>query len=122
MLRTKYLLIIITNLFLIVSCEEILEKPLDEKKVVLLAPRDHLVTTDSVQLFYWQEMEGALRYQLEIVSPDFNSIERLIEDTTISKLQFQKKLLPGKYQWRVKAKNESTISLQGNAWSLEIMH
>jgi hypothetical protein len=105
---------------IVFGCEEVLERSLEGKKVVLQAPANNLSTTDSAHLFYWDEMEGALEYQLQIVTPRFDSIVRLIEDSTMNGVTFDTELEPGTYQWRVRALNNSTRSDYSDAWNLTI--
>lgn len=120
MKRNKLLATVIFSCVALMACEEVLEKPLDEKKTVLVAPKDKLQTTELEHAFHWEEMDGATRYQLQIVSPSFDAIERFVEDTTVKKLFFNKTLTAGKYQWRVRAKNGSTNSQLSDVWTLEI--
>jgi len=92
------------------SCEEVLEPSLETKKVVSLAPVDNLISVSTSQTFYWETLNGATKYQLQIVSPRFDSIVQLISDTTILTNQFPFSLSQGNYQWRVRAINNSTHS------------
>lgn len=104
-----YFFIIVCG-FSVTACEEALEKPLTDVQVVLLAPVDSLVSTPVTQTFYWEIVPGATKYQLAIVSPKFDSIVKLITDTTITNNQFSYTLPVGKYQWRVRAINNSSNS------------
>lgn len=119
MKRNKWIGLLL--LMVISSCEEVLEKELTEKKVVLQAPSNNVITNDSVHNFNWQEMEGAFEYQLQIVSPRFDSIAKLVADTTMTTVIFMDMTLQkGNYQWRVRAKNASTASHYSDPWSLTI--
>ena len=102
------------------SCEEVLERSLVDKEVVLQSPVNNLVTTDSLHNFSWAEMEGATEYQLQVVSPRFDSIVKVVIDTHLPELIFDEKLTKGVYQWRVRAKNNSTVSKYSEAWNLTI--
>ena len=73
------------------SCEETLEISLTDKKVTPLAPADNITTSNSSQTFYWETIDGAAEYQLQVVSPKFDSIAQLITDTIINKNQFNLK-------------------------------
>ncbi len=112
------ILIYLILLLFIASCEEALERPLTATKVTLLAPFDSLITSSHDHTFYWERMEGATKYQLQIVSPKFDSIVQLVVDTTISKNTFMQSLSNGRYQWRVRALNNSTSSSYSNTWNL----
>ena len=94
------------------SCEStITEKSLTADTVILSAPVDNLNTSDSIPTFYWETLASATKYQLQIVSPIFDSIVKVYADTAIVQNLFPFALNKGKkYQWRVKAKNNSTES------------
>src|SRR5690349_4304894 len=85
------------------SCEEVLERSLVDKKVNLQAPVNNLTTTDTAHNFYWDEMEGATGYQLQIVSPRFDSIVKMLTDTPVTGNILHLSLNKGAYQWRVRA-------------------
>lgn len=102
------------------GCEEALERSLVDKKVVLLAPVNNLVTTDTIHNFYWDQMEGAIDYRLVIVSPRFDSIVRVVEDIELEEFIFDTELEKGSYEWRVQARNNSTVSQFSDTWKLEI--
>lgn len=115
----KKYFILLSILFLI-ACEEVLEISLAGKKTVLLSPVNNLNTVDTLQTFYWQKLNGAVRYQLQIVSPKFDSIVRLIRDTIILQNTFTKDMDTGTYQWRVKAINNGSESDFSDPWNLKI--
>jgi len=108
--RNKILSITAIITLLCFSCEEVLEPALNNKQVVLLAPVDNLVSGNASQVFYWETIDGATKYQLQIVSPKFDSIVQLIADTTVPINQFPLNLSKGSYQWKVRAINNSTSS------------
>jgi hypothetical protein len=107
-------------LFLLSSCEEALERPLTGQKVRLLAPANNITTTDTTHTFYWEILEGASLYQLQVVAPKFDSIARLETDTLISINRFTLNLRKGNYEWRVKALNNSSHSNYSDTFYLTI--
>ena len=92
------------------GCKEVFEKSLDDTKVLLMAPVDSLVSNDSIQIFYWQPLDSGTKYELQLVSPRFDSIVSFTADTTIQLNHFQALLAPKKYQWRVRAFNNSSTT------------
>jgi len=95
-------------LFLLMAmagCEDVLETNITTQKVVLISPPDSLISTLVLQNFWWQEVYGADYYNLQIVSPSFAYVVQLITDTSIACTKFSYSLLPGSYEWRVKAVN-----------------
>lgn len=101
------------------SCDEFIEEDLSDQQVVLIAPSDSLVTEITTHTFWWEEIDGAIDYTLQIVSPDFDLIEKLMIDTTISTNKYMFQLYPGKYEWRVKASNASSET-EFSTYRLEI--
>lgn len=89
------------------SCSVIFVMDISNEEVILLAPHDKLETTLSTQTFWWEYVEDANGYQLQIVNPDFNQIKVLILDTIVSGNKFTYNLSPNYYEWRVRALNSA---------------
>jgi hypothetical protein len=92
-------------------CKEVFEKSLDKTNVVLSAPVDNLVSDSAAQTFYWQPIDSGINYELQIVSPRFDSIVRFLADTTMLTTVFPFSLTAGQYQWRVRAFNSSSTTV-----------
>ncbi len=96
-----------TNSFSVIS-----EVPVDSTyedisliKVILLAPHDSLKQAEGNFTFWWEEVTGAEEYELQVVSPHFTKIARLVLDETLTTNQRDEPLDSGHYQWRVRAVN-----------------
>lgn len=106
-----HLPILILSLFiLLIACEDIVDPNMANKSVTLLAPPDNFLTTVSTHTLWWEEVEDATGYNLQIVSPSFDYIERLFLDTNITSNKYDYTFLPGEYAWRVSAYNYSTAT------------
>jgi hypothetical protein len=93
------------------SCtHDIVEPDLSKETVVLLAPADSYTTTTLTHLFWWEEVENAKKYNLQVVKPGFSNIQQLLLDTNVTSNKFTFTLTPGTFQWRVKAFNSATSS------------
>lgn len=91
------------------SCKDFFEPDLENRKVVLLAPADGHEADQYVMGFWWEPVEDALYYRLQVVTQDFTAPGSLITDTLITGLnKFNMTLDPGRYQWRVRAENGSS--------------
>jgi len=99
---------LIAILFILPGCKEFIEPSLHDRHVILRAPVDGTEGTAYAQTFWWEEVEDALKYRLQVVSPDFTHTERLILDTLITGSKFNFTLDPGNYQWQVRAENGSS--------------
>ncbi|WP_124582146.1 hypothetical protein [Pedobacter sp. KBW06] len=93
---------------LFIGCKEFIEPSIERKNVVLLAPSNGAESIIYNQTFWWEVVEDALKYRLQIVSPGFNNTVRLIADTVIKGNKFNQTLDPGNYEWRVRAENGSS--------------
>lgn len=91
------------------SCEQIIEENLEKEALKVLAPMDSLTVTSTVT-FLWEEMEGADNYHLQIVSPNFDSLVILLQDTLIAGNRFVTTLSRGRYQWRLRGENSAYAS------------
>lgn len=93
----------------VVSCtKDFIEKDLSKKNITVLAPPNGFTTTTNTLIYWWNEVDGADEYQLQIVRPSFSFIQQLMLDTTVTGTKFSFTLPPGAYQWRVKALNGSS--------------
>ncbi|MGM0528966.1 MAG: hypothetical protein ACQERS_11205 [Bacteroidota bacterium] len=97
------LMLIITG-----SCEDFFEKDLSALELVLLSPPDNYISRNSEIILWWDYLNGAYDYQLQIVYPDFVSPEKLVIDTIIIENKLEVKLDTGIYQWRVRGMNGSS--------------
>lgn len=96
------------SLLFVASCKDVFETDLENKQVSILAPSDSLVTTVATQTFWWEEVEGALEYNIQIVTPSFSAVQYLVLDSFTLDNTYTLTLTPGAYQWRVKALNGSS--------------
>ena len=90
------------------GCKEFIEPSIEDRKVVLLAPSNGTESTVYAQTFWWEQVEDALKYRLQVVSPNFSHPATLLLDTLVSLDKFSFTLDPGTYEWRVRAENGSS--------------
>lgn len=92
------------------GCSDIIESSVEDKKVMLLAPADQSIQHLYNQKFWWEKVEDAFKYRVQIVSPSFDSIVSMVCDSMVSGNQFSMVLTPGIYQWRVRGENGSSYT------------
>jgi hypothetical protein len=93
-------------LILFFACSEIiLEKDIKNKSIVLLSPKDSSTLKSLTPSFWWDEVEGARNYQIQIVSPTFENPVRLYVDSIVATNKFTMDLDTLQFQWRVRALN-----------------
>lgn len=96
--------------FLLAACNDFFESDLSKETVTLIAPADNTVTTTATVNFYWEKLDAARSYAVQVVKPDFGSITQIVADTNVSGTGFSIVLTPGTYQWRVRAQNGSSVT------------
>ena len=107
----KKYLFILPILFGMFACDDIFEKDLTDKMVVVVAPSDGLTVEPGEVTFLWQEVEGARSYRLRIVGGEFADHSRAVvdtlmhDDTTGIKRSYTRMLDEGDYQWSITALN-----------------
>lgn len=91
------------------ACEDFIEPSIEHTTVSILAPANKLETNSYQQTFWWNPLSHAIFYRLQVVSPGFDSVSKLVLDTLIRTEKFVYTLDPGKYQWRVRGENGSSV-------------
>lgn len=89
------------------SCKDIIEPDISKQAVVLNAPGNNYQSTTYNVNFWWNDIDDALKYHLQVVSPRFDSIGSLVLDTVVKSTKFAINLEPGSYEWHVRAENGS---------------
>lgn len=93
------------------SCKEFIEASLEDSLISQNAPADSTESTQYLQSFWWDTVDDALFYRLQVVTPNFSKPVNFILDTLISDNKFNLTLEPGSYEWRVRAENGSSKGL-----------
>ncbi|MGX5689525.1 hypothetical protein [Arcticibacter tournemirensis] len=107
-LSSHFLVSVLFLAGIVTSCSEFIERSIEDKKVFLNAPADSAESGKYLQSFWWEPVDDALSYRLQIVSPSFNQAQQLILDSVIKDNKFSFTLEPGEYQWRVRGENGSS--------------
>jgi hypothetical protein len=110
-MKVRYLILSIGLILFLTACKEFLEPSLKNTKVILLAPGEKLESRKYNQSFWWEPVEDALLYRLQIVTPRFDSTSSVVVDTLVKGNKFSITLNPGNYEWRVRSENGSSTGL-----------
>ncbi len=92
----------------VIACNDFIEKDIDKETVILLAPANNLTTILLTHTFWWNWLEGAEQYNMQVVEGSFTSVTKFLLDTNISNNKFEYTLYPGTFQWRVKGINNGS--------------
>lgn len=101
-------ILVFINIATFTSCKDIIEPSIAKRTINTEAPGDKLQTTNYTVGFWWDDVENALQYHLQVVTPKFDSVASLVIDTVVKSTKFSINISPGNYQWRVRAENGSS--------------
>jgi hypothetical protein len=103
----KYLFSLLIIAFVAACTKDFITKNITKETVNIIAPADNLTTSNNTITFWWDEIDGAEKYNLQIVKPSFSAIQQLVVDTNITGTKFNHTFTPGTYQWRIRATNNA---------------
>jgi hypothetical protein len=87
------------------ACSLIFEEDISTEEVYVIMPVDGTETTVHEQLFWWETIGEALKYNLQIVEGTFTNPHAFVADTNVSGDKFRIDMVPGEYEWRISAWN-----------------
>jgi hypothetical protein len=105
MKNLNYLFCILFILSLFSCRKDFVVDDIKNKSVVVNAPANGFVTTSNLVTFWWEKLDGAEKYSLQVVQPNFTTVSKLVLDTSVAGTKYTITLQPGNYQWRIKATN-----------------
>ena len=68
---TALFLILATGFF---SCDDFVEKDIDNEVISLLSPKNNLLTIQPTHTFWWDLLDGAEVYNMQIVEGTFSAV------------------------------------------------
>jgi len=92
------------------GCKDIIQQDISSRVVEVLSPADSVVSDKYDVTFWWDEVQDAKKYRLQIVTPSFSAVQQFIADSLISDTKFTLQLFPGNYQWRIRAENGTSYT------------
>lgn len=101
----RKIVFVITIITTLLSCESFFIEDISDEIVVALAPLNGAELNKGKIQFSWKSIDAADTYQVEIVTPYFSSVQKVIKEVEIEETSIDVNLEPGEYQWRVKAMN-----------------
>ncbi len=87
------------------SCDDLIEPDISGEQVALLTPANASHSTTVIQSFQWTAVPHARTYRVQLATPSFTGMTRLVLDTTVTQPAVSRSLVPGRYEWRVQALN-----------------
>jgi len=103
LIHALFALIIVS---ILLSCDDIIEVPdISDNTVTLLAPREGAIIRSNTTTFSWEPVEDADDYLLQVATPDFETASQILVDSALVRTAYTAELLPGNYEWRLKARN-----------------
>lgn len=105
-IKFTQILLILSAMMAIQSCQDLLVEDISGEKIKVYAPSDSVTIKNSTVTLWWEVVEDASSYVIQIVSPSFKNAEQLCLDTTLSANKVTYPLSHGDYEWRIKATND----------------
>lgn len=87
------------------GCKDFIEKDISGETPVLILPGNNSTINANPVHIKWEEMEGATKYRIEIVSPEFGNIQSFPLDSIVSGTNFFFSLDSAQYEIRITAMN-----------------
>jgi hypothetical protein len=107
----KYVfLFLLSYLLSISSCTtDYIVEDLTGKSVAIISPADSATATTTTPLIWWNKINDATGYRIQIVWPNFTAVQQLVYDTLATGDRFVPTLTPGRtYTWRIRPENGAT--------------
>jgi len=99
------LLIVAAATMMLAGCDDIFEKDISVEEPVVFTPLEGQAVSQGDVLFWWDYMNGADYYQVQIARPGFELIDKLVKDTILETNKLVLNLAAGTCEWRIRACN-----------------
>jgi hypothetical protein len=83
------------------SCDDIIEEDISNDTILTISPVEGAVIEGNTAQFFWQTIDGADNYRIQVMS----SNQALVVDSLVTTTNLGLVLNPGDYQWRIKGEN-----------------
>lgn len=98
-------LIVLALAFSLFGCKDFIEKNISKDTPVLILPANNSTLLANPVHVKWEELEGATKYRIEIVSPEFANIQSFPLDSIVTGTNFYVGLDSAQYEIRITAMN-----------------
>ena len=92
-------------LLVFTSCKDVIEKNIEGDTPVIILPAAGDTIPFNPVHFKWEELDGATKYRVEIVSPSFSAIQSFVVDSVVTGTNFYFGLDSAQYEFRLTALN-----------------
>lgn len=106
-LNVFFFLVFLIVSFLLSTCGVIFEEKISKDSISILAPSYGATLTSNNVTFWWEYLDNADEYRVQIVQPNFENTITLVLDTLVSENQLNYTLNTGIYEWRVRGENSA---------------
>ena len=111
------ILLALSALIALESCDDIIEEDLSNDTLRVLTPPPDFESNTSSISFFWEAIQGAEVYRLQVAQPDFMNPIEIRLDSAYSGNTVNIELGSGFYEWRMRAENfnSRTPSVSGRS-------
>lgn len=89
------------------SCSDVLIPNIESDEILLISPLENAVFTNGEITFIWNGADEIDDFLLEVATPSFSELERLVVDTFTEQRQLTLSLPNGMFEWRVSGFNSA---------------
>ena len=101
----NYLAIAFALVLFSLSCDELIERDISSELVNIIAPGDGIEVDSGRVTFFWDHIEDASEYSLQVVTGNFDTPDLLVLDTFLIDNKIKLNLDSGTYEWGVSSLN-----------------
>lgn len=108
--NSQFKILLLASFITLVACDDIFEEDLSKDVFIVVTPPANYDSNSSTINFFWEELEDATDYKLQIARPDFNQPIQIVLDSSYNSSSASVNLSPGTYEWRMRAENANSFT------------
>ena len=119
-MKTVGSIFLLFSFIFVTSCSDIFVPDISNEKVSLITPINGYNSSSKAISFYWNALPDAISYNIQVVSPSFDSIINIVIDSTVTSARLSAILDRGQYEWNVVAINDAYNSTVSETYKLYV--
>tara|TARA_R110002033_G_scaffold66981_3_gene117992 strand:- start:35500 stop:36459 length:960 start_codon:yes stop_codon:yes gene_type:complete len=102
MRKVKNILLFVSFMSALISCDDVFEEDISDKVVEIIYPKSEIVISGNSVVFQWSQLSDANEYRVQISKSSTNQI---LIDSLVEQHSLELPLDSGAYNWRVRGEN-----------------
>jgi hypothetical protein len=109
LLKIARIVVVFAVLVSTASCSEFIEEDISDETVTIIGPVDTVIAYSTIT-FWWEPVDGATAYRLQLIAPSVSNPVKVALDTLVTGTEFNYTPDVGEYEWRMRAENSAYTS------------